>query len=265
MGEIPQFPTDVLIKTIILADEVRAATARARAGAGTMHQTPNTDLQIARRWRQTADITVDPQPCEGCRGLVDGLVAARSWPTLLVDHRAHVVSANMAARTLLEARKDWLIGACGAVRHRDEATTSEMMDRIRALTGLRRTGAARMVQVLHRPDGQQTVLSLKRIETSGAHCGKSSCCVERGVLVTVNDGRWRQADEGLRLLREAFHFTPAEARVAFALLDGLSLQGFSDQAGVQISTVRWHLRNALAKTSCANQRDLVRLLISMFD
>ena len=85
------------------------------------------------------------------------------------------------------------------------------------------------------------------------------------VLLSLNHGQVRQLQQGCRLLSDTFALTPAEARVAMALLDGMTLQSYSQQARVRISTVRWHLRNALAKTGCANQRDLVRLTIALID
>lgn len=206
--------------------------------------------------------------CQRGWGLVSGFVNSRIWPTILVDGSARVLTANPAARALLEARSDWLVSLNGELKHRNGAATAEMHARIRSLGDDLAPTATRLATFVEGSDGQQTLVTMVRIQSpagASGRCRTPGESSESVVLVTLNDGHRRQVEQGCQLLFEAFAFTPAEARVAFALLDGMSLQAFSDEAGVRISTVRWHVRNALAKTNCANQRDLVRLLISLID
>lgn len=217
---------------------------------------------------EAADVGAHAGICRRARGLVEGLVNSRSWPTLLVNGSARVLSLNDAARTLLVKRADWIIGPNGEFRHRDAATSALLHARIRTLGDALVSTVTRVANFVEGSDGEQTLVTMTRIESPAGFA--VSCCSfgESGdnvVLVALNDGHRQQVQQGSQLLFEAFAFTPAEARVAFALLDGMSLQAFSDEAGVRISTVRWHVRNALAKTNCANQRDLVRLLIALID
>ena len=58
------------------------------------------------------------------------------------------------------------------------------------------------------------------------------------------------------LLAEQWQLTPAEARTAIALAEGLSPAQIAEVHGVTISTVRVHLKRAYAKTETAGQREL---------
>jgi DNA-binding CsgD family transcriptional regulator len=62
------------------------------------------------------------------------------------------------------------------------------------------------------------------------------------------------------LLQALFDLTPAEARVASMLVDGLSVETISETHGVSRNTVRTQLKSIFAKTGIDRQADLVRLL-----
>jgi len=64
-------------------------------------------------------------------------------------------------------------------------------------------------------------------------------------------------------LIETFGFTPAEARLARALAAGQSVEGYSQQHALKISTVRTHLRALLAKTGAVKQAGLLQLLATL--
>jgi len=65
-------------------------------------------------------------------------------------------------------------------------------------------------------------------------------------------------------LAAAFQLTSAEAHLASALADGLSLRDYAAREGLKITTVRWHLQNVFARTGARSQSDLVRTIISLF-
>jgi DNA-binding CsgD family transcriptional regulator len=62
------------------------------------------------------------------------------------------------------------------------------------------------------------------------------------------------------LLRQLFGFTPAEARLATALVAGKTLQEFAEEASVSLNTVRTHLKRLFSKAGVTRQAELVRLL-----
>jgi DNA-binding CsgD family transcriptional regulator len=61
-------------------------------------------------------------------------------------------------------------------------------------------------------------------------------------------------------LRDLFGLTPAEARVALALTEGLDPAGVAERLGVSMPTVRTHLTRIFDKTETAGQATLNGLL-----
>jgi DNA-binding CsgD family transcriptional regulator len=67
----------------------------------------------------------------------------------------------------------------------------------------------------------------------------------------------------IRTLQTAFGFTTKEAGVAHALARGRDVEEHAADSGSTVATVRWHLKNALAKTHCRSQKQLVLLVNSL--
>lgn len=65
------------------------------------------------------------------------------------------------------------------------------------------------------------------------------------------------------LLYAVFGLTPAEARIACLLAEGLTLKEIARQQGTQHETVRKQLRSIYIKTATNRQPDLVRLLLHL--
>lgn len=63
-------------------------------------------------------------------------------------------------------------------------------------------------------------------------------------------------------LRRVHGLTPAEARLAAALLEGVTLDDYAERAGVTWNTVRTHFANARNKVGARNHADLVRKLLA---
>src|SRR6516165_4810974 len=63
-------------------------------------------------------------------------------------------------------------------------------------------------------------------------------------------------------LAEFFGLSPAEARLAAALIAGKRLSAVAADRGVQITTVRTQLRSVLRKVGVKRQSDLLRMLSS---
>jgi DNA-binding CsgD family transcriptional regulator len=58
--------------------------------------------------------------------------------------------------------------------------------------------------------------------------------------------------------------TAAEANLASALAEGLTLQGYAERELLKVTTVRWHLQNVFNRTGTRSQSDLVSMLVSLF-
>ncbi|MGO8953856.1 MAG: helix-turn-helix transcriptional regulator [Rhodomicrobium sp.] len=65
-------------------------------------------------------------------------------------------------------------------------------------------------------------------------------------------------------LAAVFQLTSAEAHLASALAEGLSLRDYAAREGLKITTVRWHLQNIFARTGARSQSGLVRTIVSLF-
>lgn len=84
-----------------------------------------------------------------------------------------------------------------------------------------------------------------------------------GHLVVLIKPVRAQATLAPSLLMDLFGLSAAEARLAHALGEGLTLEEAAARYQVSINTVRTQLRGVLAKTGCARQADLVALLASL--
>jgi DNA-binding CsgD family transcriptional regulator len=61
-------------------------------------------------------------------------------------------------------------------------------------------------------------------------------------------------------LRAVFDLTPAEAAIAAALANGMSVSDTAAHLGVALNTVRTHLRSIFSKTGVSRQSQLVHLI-----
>lgn len=66
-----------------------------------------------------------------------------------------------------------------------------------------------------------------------------------------------------RLLVDCFGFSPAEARVAVGLCEGLDVKRLARREGNSVNTIRSQVRGVLEKTRTTRQADLLRLLLSL--
>lgn len=81
------------------------------------------------------------------------------------------------------------------------------------------------------------------------------------LLMFASPGRQRQPSP--RQLMQWFDLTPAEARLAHALLRGVTLEQMQLDQGVKLTTLRTQLRSVLRKTGTERQQDLIRLLAQL--
>jgi DNA-binding CsgD family transcriptional regulator len=63
------------------------------------------------------------------------------------------------------------------------------------------------------------------------------------------------------ILRSHYRLTAAEAALAAAVAAGTALREYAERRCVSINTVRYQMKQILAKTDCRSQSDLVRLII----
>jgi len=78
------------------------------------------------------------------------------------------------------------------------------------------------------------------------------------IVITTSSG---QLDLRLEDIQAATDLTPAEARLAKALVSGATLAEYADASGLSINTARRHLSAAFSKTETKRQGELIALLI----
>jgi len=81
-----------------------------------------------------------------------------------------------------------------------------------------------------------------------------------GMLILASDDPPRRNVPDPLVLASMFGFTPAESRIAAHLIAGEAPKQIAVALDLQMPTVRYHIRQLLAKTRCQDQRQLVRRL-----
>lgn len=81
------------------------------------------------------------------------------------------------------------------------------------------------------------------------------------VAVFIRDPEHR-AQPSIALAQRLFQFTPAEAKLALLLTDGLSLDEAAEAMKIRRNTARAHLRAIFSKTGVKRQITLVRRLLN---
>lgn len=62
---------------------------------------------------------------------------------------------------------------------------------------------------------------------------------------------------------KTFGFTPTEERLVRCLVEGSTPEEAAAKQGINVSTVRWHMKQIFDKTGASRQGDLIRLILSM--
>ncbi|MFJ1079040.1 helix-turn-helix transcriptional regulator [Bordetella bronchiseptica] len=175
---------------------------------------------------------------------------------VVLDAQAAVQYANPAARALAAA------GALCRVRHDTwrfaDAPVQARFQQALAGACARGEPSCAGAFMVHTPQGPVavSVLPLK-----AGH----PLLAWRGVpLAMLSIGAGAQTDVAPPdLLRQALGVTLAEARLAHALAQGLTVKGYALRADLSEQTVRGHLKNLLRKTDCHRQVELVTLAQSV--
>ena len=178
---------------------------------------------------------------------------------LVCDATGHVLSANSIASRILRTRDGLEVNTNGALcatrgcseqlaqavqRAATDSVMEEQQDRRGSLI-VRRAGDKRAYALLVRP-----VEAMSTSET----------CDRSAVLVLILDSSL-SVQATLGELRQLCGFTPAEARLANLLMDGLSLHDCSNRLDILPATASAHLRRMFKKTGVHRQSELVSVLL----
>ncbi len=174
---------------------------------------------------------------------------------LLLDGQRRVLWANRRARVMV-AEGEVLSAPQGILQPgsaRQGTALEASMQELAA--GRDDAGDSRIVR-LPRASASPMLgfLSLVRLEGLPA---------EPGFRLVVCEPGAADALPASRLLMRCFGFSPAEARVAVGLCEGLDAKRLARREGNSVNTIRSQVRGVLEKTRTTRQADLLRLLLSL--
>lgn len=187
----------------------------------------------------------------------EALLDTIAVPILLVGKDAQIVHANLAARELLEAGS-LLMSVRGTLHLKDGEAEQRLLNCIEIAakqeTALGRKG---ITVPLRGPDGETAAATVLPLMTGPVRSRLVPAAVA-AVFVSPH----QQAESALDAFATLHDLTPAEARIAELISNGLTPNEISEEIGVARTTVRTHLQSALEKTNSRRQLELALLLRS---
>jgi DNA-binding CsgD family transcriptional regulator/PAS domain-containing protein len=205
-------------------------------------------MQLQRRlsnYRNGHQIAVEALNAMGC-----GVV--------LVEPGGRLLFANSTAEELLR-RADGITSHHNRLHALDGQRDADLQLRINAAarTAVGASLESGGILVLPRADGPPLSLLICPVSPDAVDLGMP----RHPVIIFIDDPGSRRPPAP-SLLREIYGLTPAEARLATALLAGGHLKDYADEAGITLSTAKTQLKQIFAKTGDNRQSDLVRNLVS---
>ena len=180
---------------------------------------------------------------------------------LITSGDGKVIVTNRAADRLINAR-DGVMTVSGILTA-SHVPTADALRELIAGTARNHLGQSPQATALPipKPSGGRALhlLAMPVVTSIEAHFGFLDGCPSVFLMVTDPDLRPAPPEERLRAI---FGLTGAEARLAAALVTGLSINDYVKETGLTDNTVRWTMKQIQAKTDCRRQADLVRLLVA---
>ena len=195
------------------------------------------------------------------RRIAEHVLETSGVGVILVDSAGAVITVNAAAHAIMARTRVLGIhdGRLRASRQTDQQLLlGHIRQKAEQQSALGADPGCYAAFALLRDDHPLPVTVMVR---PGPPFGPVSAPLRRTATVILRDPARR-----LRLaapdLEQLFDLSPAEARLAQLLADGLSMEEAALQLGVSRNTVRSQLQSVFAKTGTNRQGDLVRLLLS---
>jgi PAS domain-containing protein/DNA-binding CsgD family transcriptional regulator len=192
----------------------------------------------------------------GCKSTI-GLCALDelAGAVIVANSNGQVINANWAAERILQ-RGDGLAIANGKLSPLDASDSAKLGAFIASAATDQKTEAAiGRMRIRRRDDGPPYILMVAPLGADLAFYGRPLA------IILLVDPDERAPPE--RELAEFFGLSPAESRLAAALLAGKKLREIAVDSGVQLTTLRTQLSSVLRKTATTRQVDLIRVLLSV--
>ena len=180
---------------------------------------------------------------------------------VLLDTRGRILLANRAARQI-EAQRDGLYLDAGGIRGATPTVTSRVREAVAAALEPvclidSRSGVVRMP----RPSGRRAYRFL--VAPLSRHKGSPILGESEAVAIAFLSDPDRSIDARPELVEELLGVTPAEARVTLELAHGATTAEVASALGIQVNTVRAHLKSVFSKTGTRSQPQLLERLFAV--
>lgn len=184
-----------------------------------------------------------------------------TFGVVLVDRNLKPVLVNQVANRLL-AQRDGLVLRKSGLQAGSPALTrslNEMLAAAAAVTDGSSVDAGEGILKIPRPSSRRP-LQIMVIPVTGQneYAGYAGRAV---VAVFITDPE-ETATPTEEVLRHLHGLTPTEARVAKAIAEGRRVDQIAESLQLTRDTVRWYIKQALAKAGVATQAQLVRIVLS---
>src|SRR5579859_4458463 len=187
----------------------------------------------------------------------------------VLNAAGRVISFNEAAAALLRSCDGLVLGREGQLLSANEAQTRELELAARKCASLANAAKAEIGAsdldgiLLPRPSGRAPLRAmiwpLPFLNGAAApHFAQGTA-----LLVVFDPDRAQRTPVGW--LAKQYRLSPAEERLAGAIINGVPLATAAEQFGIRLSTARQRLKDIQTKTQCRRQIDLVRLALSFPD
>ena len=194
------------------------------------------------------------------RRLYAGTIDRMLVGTVILDETGAVVKSNAVAREMLDAA-DGLLLANGTLRAVHPAENRELQRLIKqAMCGPSdgaSPGVAEAISITREAGRGKLGVVVRGVP----HAEWSEGNRRPAVALLIRDPA-RRSEASRETVRRLFDLTPAEASLALALADGLTLDEAAERLKIRKNTARAHLRAIFAKIGVTRQTTLVRLLLS---
>jgi DNA-binding CsgD family transcriptional regulator len=173
---------------------------------------------------------------------------------IVSDDGGRVVEMNRGAQAMVRL-EDGLVIRNGQLRARRAFETAKMAKLISAAAAVGKTDAATGHMLIGRGDGRLAYV----LTVAPLHSDLAIGDRPLAMIVIVDPERHSPSDSELVNL---FGFSPAEARLATALMTGKTLTEIAAKFGLRVPTLRTQLRSILKKVGAKRQSDLIRIVSS---
>lgn len=177
-------------------------------------------------------------------------IDAFTLPMIIVDSKATIFHLNSKAEQFLNEKFSGLLSRFGCLTCQNSEEKQQLAQIISLATSHSAIGGAMILQ-----NNKSLQVFITPLPATSKFVKDWQIPLALVLIVKVGN-----TVSNLHLLAKIYDFSPAELRVASALLSGKTPESYAQEIGVSINTVRTQLRSLFGKTETRGQTELVALL-----